>query len=76
MTRWGVVATVKAPAREILTFCAYHLRAGAHRIYIYLDDPDAEVWDQLKAHPKIRPTRCDAAYWKGRIGKKPAKHQT
>jgi hypothetical protein len=73
---WGIVATIKAPTREILTFCAYHLRAGAHRLYIYLDDPDADAFAPLKAHRRIRPTLCTGAYWKKLAGARPDKHQS
>lgn len=72
MTTWGVSATIKAPTREILQFAAYHLEAGAQRLYLYLDDDNAEAYGLLKAHPKIRPTLCDDARWKG---KRPKKHQ-
>ncbi|MFT7594006.1 MAG: hypothetical protein ACI8R4_001324 [Paracoccaceae bacterium] len=76
MTKWGLVATIKAPATEILEFAAYHLDRGAHRLYLYLDDPNPQAYPTLKAHPKIRVTTCDDAYW-SRMGKKrPAKHQS
>ncbi|MEP4197344.1 MAG: glycosyltransferase family 2 protein [Aliishimia sp.] len=73
--KWGIVTTVLSPKADILRFCAYHLRAGAHRIYIYLDDPDADVFDALKAHRRIRPTRCTTGYWKQQGGARPLKHQ-
>ncbi|MFY0645721.1 glycosyltransferase family 2 protein [Sulfitobacter geojensis] len=69
---WGISATILAPVRDILGFAAYHLEAGAHRIYIYLDDDNHAAFDALEAHPKIRPTLCDADWWKG---KRPKKHQ-
>ena len=75
MTRWGLVATILAPPHDILRFAAYHLDAGAHRLYIYLDDPNAESYAPLKAHPKIRVQKCDDAYWTKIGGKRPAKHQ-
>jgi hypothetical protein len=71
-TKWGISATILAPVREILGFAAYHLEAGAHRIYIYLDDDNQAAFEALKAHPKIRPTLCDEAWWNG---KPPKKHQ-
>lgn len=74
MTRWGLVATILAEPADILRFAAHHLEAGAHRIYIYLDAP-SDAYPLLKAHPKIRPTLCDAAHWKKLIGKPPPKHQ-
>ena len=75
MIRWGLVATVLAPTSEILKFAAYHLEAGAHRLYLYLDDPNCDAYPILKAHPKIRVQRCDDAYWKKARGQRPVKHQ-
>jgi len=76
MTKWGLVATIKAPATDILDFAAYHLDRGAHRLYLCLDEPNPQVFPILKAHPKIRVTTCDDSYWK-RVGKKrPSKHQS
>ncbi|MFK7838186.1 MAG: glycosyltransferase family 2 protein [Sulfitobacter sp.] len=72
MTTWGLSATIKAPVAEVLRFAAYHLEAGAHRLYLYLDDANAESFERLKAHPKVRPTLCDDAWWNG---KPPKKHQ-
>ena len=76
MTKWGLTATIKAPATEIFNFAAYHLDQGAHRLYLYLDEPNPQAYPTLKAHPKIRVTTCDDAYW-NRVGRKrPAKHQS
>ncbi|MBA85440.1 glycosyltransferase family 2 protein [Thalassobius sp. S69A] len=72
--KWGIVSTVKAPTREILNFCAHHLQLGAHRLYIYLDDPDSDAFQPLSEHPKIRPILCDDRYWQRRNGR-PEKHQ-
>ncbi len=75
MTRWGLSATIKAPLGEVLDFVAYHLDLGAHRIYIYLDDDNQSAYARLKAHPKVRVTLCDTAYWRKQTGKRPANHQ-
>ena len=75
MLRWGLVATILAPTADILRFAAYHLEAGAHRLYIYLDDPESDAYAPLKAHPKIRVQKCDDAYWAKVGGKRPTKHQ-
>ncbi|MEP5732530.1 MAG: glycosyltransferase family 2 protein [Sulfitobacter sp.] len=72
MTQWGLSATIKAPTRDILHFASYHLDAGAHRLYLYLDDANQQAFDLLKSHPKIRPTLCDTHWWNG---KRPKKHQ-
>ncbi|MFG6559921.1 glycosyltransferase family 2 protein [Sulfitobacter sp. 1A15299] len=74
-TKWGLVATILAPAEEIRRFAAYHLEAGAHRLYLYLDAENPEAFESLKAHPKIRVTTCDEAYWQKLCGKRPQKHQ-
>ncbi|WP_425046181.1 glycosyltransferase family 2 protein [Primorskyibacter sp. S87] len=76
MTKWGLVATVKAPVQDILTFAAHHIELGAHRIYIYLDEDHAEARAALTAHPKVRVTLCDEAYWQKRRGQRPRKHQS
>ena len=70
--RWGLVATVKAPLADTLHFAAWHIEAGAHRLHLYLDDPQDPAFDILKSHPKLRPLRCDDAHWQGR---RPKKHQ-
>jgi len=74
-TRWGLSATILAPAPEILRFAAYHLEAGAHRLYLYLDDENPEARAALKAHPRVRVKTCDAAYWRKQTGRRPQKHQ-
>ncbi|MBW4707930.1 glycosyltransferase family 2 protein [Roseobacter sp. YSTF-M11] len=73
--RWGLCATVKAPAADVLRFAAFHLSAGAHRIHICLDAPNPGAFAALKAHPKCRVTQCDDAYWQQVKGHRPAKHQ-
>lgn len=75
MTTWGLVSTIKAPASDILAFAAYHLDRGAHRLHIYLDDPNPEAFAALKAHPKIRVFTCDAGHWRKLGQKRPEKHQ-
>ncbi|MCI5094750.1 MAG: glycosyltransferase family 2 protein [Rhodobacteraceae bacterium] len=75
LARWGLVSTIKAPAADILAFAAYHLERGAHRLYLYLDEPNPDAQPHLKAHPKIRVTDCDATYWKRHHNKRPDMHQ-
>ena len=78
MTTWGLVTTVKAPLRSILEFAAWHLELGAHRIFLYLDDPEGlepGTLDVLRDHPKLRPMLTDDAYWRQRGRKRPARHQ-
>ena len=72
---WGIASTILAPTRDILQFAAYHLAAGAQRLYIYLDAPNDEAFAHLDAHPKIRVITCDARYWKQRKRDRPVAHQ-
>jgi hypothetical protein len=75
LPKWGLVATIRAPAEAVLNFAAHHLDLGAHRLFIYLDDDNRAAYDALKAHPKCRPTLTDDAYWR-RLGiKRRVKHQ-
>lgn len=75
MTTWGISATIKAPASDILRFAAYHLEKGAHRLFIYLDDDNPVAFEALKAHPNIRVTACDDAWWQKRRKQRPDMHQ-
>jgi glycosyl transferase family 2 len=75
LPRWGLAATVKAPAADILAFAAYHLDMGAHRLHLFLDEPNPQTLVHLKAHPKIRVTTCDESYWKRINKRRPVKHQ-
>tara|TARA_R110002094_G_scaffold23868_10_gene36134 strand:- start:2345 stop:3295 length:951 start_codon:yes stop_codon:yes gene_type:complete len=75
MTTWGISATIKAPVDEILRFAAYHLEKGAHRLFIYLDDDNPSAFAALQAHPKIRVTTCDDAWWQKRRKNRPETHQ-
>lgn len=64
--KWGVVATIKAPAQDILNFAAHYLDLGAHRVFVYLDEDTAQARSALKRHPKCRVILTDANYWKRR----------
>lgn len=75
MSTWGLSATIRAPAPDILRFAAYHLEKGAHRLYIYLDDENPQAYKALKAHPKIRVVTSDDAYWKKLKIQRPDRHQ-
>jgi len=74
---WGVVATIKAPARDILEFAAHHLDLGAHRVHVYLDAPNPEAEAALRDHPKCRVIVCDDGYWRRRRKRagRPETHQ-
>ena len=72
---WGVVATVKAPLRDVLNFAAHHLELGAHRVHVFLDEPNEPARRALRHHPKCRVITCDDAYWQKRGRARPARHQ-
>ncbi|MDG1183118.1 MAG: hypothetical protein P8N30_10455 [Tateyamaria sp.] len=59
MNIWGLSATIRAPAPDILRFAAYHLEQGAHRLYLYIDAANPVAYAHLKAHPKVRVQICD-----------------
>lgn len=73
--RWGLATTIKADTPHILAYAAYHIELGAHRLYLYLDEPNPEAEDRLKAHPKVRVKTCDNAWWNKLSSKRPEKHQ-
>lgn len=76
MIRWGIVATVKAPAEAVLDFAAYHLDLGADRLCLYLDAPDATLAARLRTQPAIRVVETGADYWaRTRRRGRPARHQ-
>ncbi|SLN50162.1 hypothetical protein ROA7450_02481 [Roseovarius albus] len=71
---WGVVATIKAPTKDILNFAAYHLDLGASRVHVYLDEDDPVARTALSEHPNCSAIFCDDAYWHQRKGR-PDQHQ-
>ncbi|KAA2316157.1 glycosyltransferase family 2 protein [Pseudooceanicola sediminis] len=72
---WGIVSTIRAPARDVLNFAAWHLDLGATRLMLHFDDPDAPVPEALRNHPQIDVVVADQAYWQ-RIGRRrPTRHQ-
>lgn len=75
MPRWGVAATVQAPAEQVLAFAAHHLDLGAHRIWLHFDDPDDPAARLLAGQDRITVIRCDAAYWQEIAGERPDTHQ-
>ena len=75
MATWGVSATIKAPAAQILHWAAFHLEAGADCLHIYLDDDNRDAFNALKTHPKVSVTLCDERYWERRKGTRPPTHQ-
>ena len=72
--RWGIVSTIKAPLRQVARFLAHHLDLGAHRVHVHLDEPDPALAERL-AHPRVRFTHCDDAYWSGKPNRARSTHQ-
>lgn len=72
---WGTVTTTNAPTDRVLEFCAHHLDLGAHRVYVYLDNENEELYGHLRRHPKTRPIKADLSYWQRR-GVIPPNHRS
>lgn len=66
MTRWGIVATVKATAKEIISFAAYHLELGVDELHLYLDAPNPRAEAALADHPRVKLINTDDKYWRMR----------
>lgn len=62
---WGIVLLAREPVDLLLTHLAWHLAAGAQAIHLFLDDPSDPVAEAAAALPRVRVTRCDAAFWAG-----------
>lgn len=72
---WGICATVKAPADQVLAFVAHHLSQGADVITICLDDPGDPVFETLATLDHVRPIRCEADWWAFFDESRPDRHQ-
>lgn len=75
MADWGLCATVKAPAEQVLAFVAHHLRLGAARLWLFFDDPTDPAFDAVAGIPGVTATRCNAAHWQAVARRRPDKHQ-
>ena len=56
-------------------WAAYHVDAGAERVFMFLDDPHDVVAETLYAHPKVTAIVCDQKYWSARKEGRPADHR-
>ncbi|MFP7673298.1 glycosyltransferase family 2 protein [Marivita sp. S0852] len=72
---WGLVCTTNAPLLDVARFVAHHLDIGATHIYLYLDQPDADIVGLLANNPMVSVTVCDAAYWQSFGKERPDAHQ-
>lgn len=75
LPRWGVAATVQAPAEQVLAFAAHHLDLGAQRLWLHFDDPDDPAADLFATEKRVTCLRCDAAYWQQLGTARPDTHQ-
>ncbi|WP_164659432.1 glycosyltransferase family 2 protein [Tropicibacter sp. Alg240-R139] len=64
---WGVVCTCAEPTPLIVAFVAHHLEMGAHRVYLFLDQPDPELHEVLADVRGCEIIDCDEAYWQGAV---------
>ena len=71
---WGVAATIKAPVDEVLNFVAYHLDAGAARVFVYLDDANMAARDILWGVDRVTTKLCDDRWW-AKHGERPQEHR-
>lgn len=69
MVSWALVATVKAPAPQILAFVAHHLSLGAAEITLHFDDPEDPAFATIAALPRVTAIRCTDAYWQSQSGR-------
>ena len=70
---WGIVATAKARAEDILRFAAHHIDAGASLVHVFLDESNPKAFDALVKHPRCNVTVCDESYWQQLSGERPEK---
>ena len=74
---YALVATVKAPAEQLLAFLTWHFDQGAAHISLYFDDPDDpgyEACRRLAGPEELSLIRCDATHW-ARLKGRPDRHQ-
>lgn len=72
---WGLCATVKAPADQVLAFAAHHLAIGCATLWLCFDDPDDPAADAVAGIPGVTAIRCTDAHWRATAGRRPSRHQ-
>lgn len=60
---WSVTAIAKETPEVIQRFVAWHLGAGADRIFLYFDDPDDPCIDMVSHLDRVIATRCTPEFW-------------
>lgn len=74
---FGLVATVKAPAEQLLAFLTWHFDQGAAHISLYFDEPEdpaREICRRLAGPRELSLIACDGAHW-ARLKGRPDRHQ-
>ncbi|WP_299718426.1 glycosyltransferase family 2 protein [uncultured Tateyamaria sp.] len=61
--RWAVVMTVREPVALVEANVRWHLAAGAHEVFVFLDDPQDSGAARLSKIKGCHVQLCDAAYW-------------
>lgn len=75
MADWAIIATVKAPADQVLAFLAHHLPLGPTRIRLCFDDPEDPALAAVAGIDQVEALRCGPRYWRRHAGPRPDKHQ-
>jgi hypothetical protein len=75
MAGWGVCATIRAPAEQVLAFALHHLDLGADHIWLHFDDPADPALGLAALLPRTSAIACDADYWTATCGRRPDAHQ-
>lgn len=74
MASWAIATTCKDVPEVVLAFVAHHLEAGAHEIFLFLDDPDDPAARHLAGLDRVHVHRCDADHWAGLGISRPPSH--
>jgi hypothetical protein len=60
------VSTVKDSLANVTQFVTRNLSAGADHMFVFLDEPAADIEHYLAGVPQVTTVTTDAAYWQGR----------
>lgn len=73
LPEFSVVSMMREDAAIIRRFIDFYLRAGAREIILFHDGPLPDRTDLDR--PGVQLTECDAAFWDGLCGGRPASHE-
>lgn len=71
---WSVTATVAEPPELLCAFAAHYLELGADEVHLFLDNPEQQGIDMLRAISGVQVTLCTDCYWKKLCGGRPKLH--